>query len=317
MDRNTDPIVSIGMPVYNGADYLEEALDSLLSQSFTDFELIISDNDSTDNTEEICRRYAAGDGRIKYQRFDSNVGATRNYNHVVDVAVGRYFKWAAHDDLCEPTYLQRCVDVLERNPDVGLCYPKTTIIDENGKRVRDFDDGLHLPMDDPYQRYRSFHRRFRAPGECNAVFGLMRTNLLRLTPRIGNYPASDKVLLAEFALLAKFHEVPENLFLRRDHEQTSIRANPSYADRAAWFDPSKRRRLVFPSWRWLLEYFRAINRVSLTPLIRWRCYLETLSWAVWSRGHFRRDLVEALRELLHRSRGGRLLVRCVKGVMGR
>ena len=311
------PIVSIGMPVYNGERYLEEALESLLSQSFTDFELIISDNDSTDNTKEICERYAARDKRIKYQRFDKNVGATRNYNHVVAEATGKYFKWAAHDDLCEPTYLQRCVDVLDNNPEVGLCYPKTTIINENGERVRDFDDGLDLTMDDPYQRYRRFHRRFRAPGECNAVFGVMRTELLKLTPRIGNYPASDKVLLAEFALLGMLHEVPENLFLRRDHEQTSLRANPGYADRAAWFDPNKRHKLVFSSWRWLLEYIRAINRAPLSFLTRWRCYRETLNWVIWSRRHFRQDLVDALRELLHRSRVGRFLLKSLKRILGR
>ncbi len=312
-----NPTVSIGMPVYNGARYLEEALTSLLSQSFTDFELIISDNNSTDNTGAICKRYAAGDGRIKYQCFDTNVGATRNYNHVVDEAVGKYFKWAAHDDLCEPTYLQRCVDVLDNNPGVGLCYPKTTIIDENGERVKDFDDGLDLSMDDPYSRYRCFHRRFRSPGECNAVFGLMRTGLLRLTPRIGNYPASDKVLLAEFSLLGKLHEVPENLFLRRDHAETSIRSNPDYADRAAWFDPKKRHKLVFPSWRWLLEYIRAINRVPLPLLTRWRCYLETVSWSIWSRRHFYQDLMAALRELLYRSTTGRFLVKNVKRVLRR
>jgi len=309
--------VSIGMPVYNGERYLEEALESLLSQSFTDFELIISDNDSTDNTGEICKRYAAKDSRIKYQRFDTNVGATRNYNHVVDEAVGKYFKWAAHDDLCEPAYLQRCVEVLDNHPEVGLCYPKTTIINENGERVRDFDDGLDLFMNDPDQRYRCFHRRFRAPGECNAVFGLMRTELLRATPRIGNYPASDKILLAEFALLGKLYEVPENLFLRRDHAETSIRSNPGYADRAAWFDPDKRHKLVFPSWRWLLEYIRAINRVPLSPVIRWRCYLETINWLIWNRRHFREDLTGALRELLYRSAAGRFLVKHVKTLLRR
>jgi len=317
MDRNMGVTVSIGMPVYNGARYLEKALKSLLSQSFTDFELIISDNDSTDGTEAICKRYAAEDERIKYQRFDENVGATRNYNHVVNMAVGKYFKWAAHDDLCEPTYLQRCVEVLDNNPEVGLCYPKTTIINENDERVKDFDDGLDLSMDDPYRRYHCFHRRFRAPGECNAVFGLMRIELLRLTPCIGNYPASDKVLLAEFALLGKLYEVPENLFLRRDHEQTSIRSNPSYADRAAWFDPKKRHKLVFPSWRWLLEYIRAINRAPLPLLTRWRCYLETFRWMIWSHRHFSQDLVEALREFLYRSTMGRFLVKCAKKMLGR
>ena len=131
------PRVSIGLPVYNGEKFIREAIDSIFSQTFEDFELIISDNGSTDRTQQICQAYAAQDLRIRYYRNKKNIGAARNYNLVFELASGEYFKWAAHDDLCAPEYLERCVEILDRDPDVVLCYPKTSIIDEHGEFGKD------------------------------------------------------------------------------------------------------------------------------------------------------------------------------------
>src|SRR5215469_6919606 len=109
----SNPKVSIGMPVYNGANYLRSSVPSLLAQDYEDFELLISDNASTDETESICRELAESDGRIRYFRNERNVGAAQNYNKVFRLASGTFFKWAAHDDECHPTMLRRCVEVLE------------------------------------------------------------------------------------------------------------------------------------------------------------------------------------------------------------
>ena len=119
------PRISIGLPVYNGERYLETALDSLLRQTCTDFELIISDNASSDGTEAICRRYAHRDPRVLYHRSERNRGASWNHNHVVEFARAPYFKWAAHDDVCAPEFLERCAGVLDGHPAVILCYPQT------------------------------------------------------------------------------------------------------------------------------------------------------------------------------------------------
>ena len=108
------PRVSIGMPVYNGEEFLERALDSLLAQSFSDFELIISDNASQDKTQEICLRYAARDPRVKYYRNETNIGAAENFNRVFALSSGEYFKWAGHDDSWTPDYLERCVSSVTR-----------------------------------------------------------------------------------------------------------------------------------------------------------------------------------------------------------
>src|SRR4051794_3298661 len=93
------PKLSIGLPVYNGENFLAHAVDSILAQDFRDFELIISDNASTDRTAEICRGYAESDPRVRYVRFETNQGGSRNFCYVFELARGEYFKWAAHDDV--------------------------------------------------------------------------------------------------------------------------------------------------------------------------------------------------------------------------
>src|ERR671915_430558 len=103
MSGTLKPLVSIGLPVYNGANYLRKAVETILEQSYESLELIISDNASTDDTADICRDLSARDARIRVSRNAQNVGAARNYNIVFNAARGKYFKWAAHDDVLAPT----------------------------------------------------------------------------------------------------------------------------------------------------------------------------------------------------------------------
>src|SRR5262245_60272429 len=124
------PRVSIGLPVYNGARYLAEALDSLLVQTYENFELIICDNASTDHTEEICRAYANQDKRILYIRNKTNIGASRNYMHTFERASTEYFRWATYDDTSDPDLLTRCIEVLDQESTVVLAYPRTVLINE-------------------------------------------------------------------------------------------------------------------------------------------------------------------------------------------
>ncbi|HMB96546.1 MAG TPA: glycosyltransferase family A protein, partial [Tepidisphaeraceae bacterium] len=126
------PKVSIGMPVRNGQRFIRQAIDSLLAQTFTNFELIICDNASTDSTEAICREYASRDSRVRYFRNSRNLGPAGNHNKCVDLSQGDYFRWHAHDDMCAPDYLEKCVECLDHNPDVVIAYPRTLIVDEEG-----------------------------------------------------------------------------------------------------------------------------------------------------------------------------------------
>ena len=132
------PRVSIGLPVYNGDNYLKEAIESLLFQTFEDFELLISDNASTDQTGNICRRFAEQDQRIKYVRNVENLGLTRNFNQVFTLSVGEYFKWADHDEVFLAAFLLRCVELLDQL----LCYARTIPTDAKRHLGKEWDSAI-------------------------------------------------------------------------------------------------------------------------------------------------------------------------------
>ncbi len=229
------PKVSIGLPVYNGENFISEAIVSILSQSFENFELIISDNASTDRTETICRAYAAQDQRVQYFRNRENIGASGNYTQVFELASGEYFKWAAHDDVCKPDFLLRCVHILDQDPTVVLCYTRTITIDEQGNFGKKWAARPEFSSPIPRRRFREVF----APTETFPIWGVIRADILRKTPLLGNYPAHDYPLLTELCLYGRFYEVPEFLFLVREHKQRSVRMydfrNPHEA--IVWYDP--------------------------------------------------------------------------------
>jgi glycosyltransferase involved in cell wall biosynthesis len=274
------PLVSIGLPIYNGARFMREAVDSILAQTFTDFELIVSDNASTDGTQAIGEAYAAADARVRYYRNDRNMGASYNYNRVTELARGKYIRHAAHDDVLAPENVERCVAVMEADDAVGLCYPQMSRIDEDGAVIDTYANSLHLRDPDPVVRWRRFHRLCDDGSMCDPVFGLFRGSVLRATPVLGRFAAADVVLLAEVALRGQIHEVPEVLFFERWHAGTSVNANPTPDDRAAWFDPAARGRWEnhLPHYRWLREYLAIIARVPLAPQQRAACAAVLIPW---------------------------------------
>lgn len=257
------PLISIGIPVYNGERYLKDALDSLLAQTFTDFELIISDNASTDRTQDICQAYLVKDNRIRYYRNEVNRGAAWNYNQVFHLSSGAYFKWAAHDDMVAPEFLEKCIQVLDQEPEVVLVYPGSLLFEADGRQKGSYFDGLDLRDEAAHIRFRKFLAR---PGLCHAVFGVLRSATLRNTALIGNFPRSDRNLLGELSLSGKICELPDKLFYRRVHSQISTEENVTEYQLAVWFDPAKRGKLVFPRWRRLLEYLQAIFRARINLL---------------------------------------------------
>ena len=262
------PRLSVGLPVYNGQRYLAEALDALLGQSFTDFELIISDNASTDGTEEICRRYAAKDPRIRYIRQPRNIGLGPNHNFVLGEARGEYFKWAAHDDLYGRDLLARCVAALDEHPDVVLSHADMAIIDETGTVVRRFDYTLATDSMDVRERFRSLVVTDGADDE----YGVIRTHVLRSIRPKDSYHHASRPWMAEIAFRGRFHQVPELLFFRRDHPDRSDR-NPTIPALCTNLDPRRAgqttaRLLAEYAWR----YFEAIARAPLSSADRWACY---------------------------------------------
>jgi glycosyltransferase involved in cell wall biosynthesis len=285
------------MPVYNGEPLLREAIDSLLAQTHEDFELIISDNASTDGTEAICRAYADADRRVRYYRAERNNGLCWNYNRAFELSRGEYFKWAAHDDVCAPEFVERCVEVLEKDPSVVLCYTRTVLIDENGEQLRDCRDPGTLGSPKPHVRFRDL---LRGLGMSNPLFGVIRASALRNTPLVASYVASDIPLLGHLALLGQFHEVPECLFLRRDHPRKSDRANPTLDRVAEVYDPNNRGKIHMLNWRLFFAHLASIRQVRMGAREKLHCYLHMGRWLRWRWTDLGSELIGASGQVLRR-----------------
>jgi len=283
------PRVSIGLAVHNGERYLPQALDSLLAQTYRDFELIVCDNCSADRTEQICRSYAERDSRIRYHRNAANIGAPRNFNLAFSLSRGEYFKWAGGDDLCAPEMVECCVAILDQRPEVVLVYSKTRLIDENGTTVVDYDDRLHLPFGAPHKRLSHLLWNIRM---CNAVFGLIRSRTLKCTRPFGTYSNSDLAFLAELALLGLFVELPARLFFRRSSELSAVKYRSPY-ERMGMFQPGRIGQLSFPNWRLFIGFLSAIHRAPLSWTEGLRCYARMHIWLKRWKGGLSEDVVVA------------------------
>lgn len=229
------PRLSIGLPVYNGEEYLAESLDALLGQTYEDFELVISDNASTDGTQDICRRYAEKDSRIRYLRLSRNIGAAPNHNHVFTECRGELFKWASHDDLYARDLLLRCVQALDERPEVILAHSGQAVIDGDGKVKVPYEYGLATDSPHAPERFRSL--LFEPGGDD--FYGVMRADVLRRVKPHDSYHHADRTFVAEITLHGPFHQVPELLYFRRDHPTRAERANPSKRSRCANLDPRR------------------------------------------------------------------------------
>ncbi len=265
------PRLTIGLPVYNGEEYLAESLDALLGQSYEDYELIITDNASTDGTPDICTRYMAMDSRIAYHRLPKNIGAAGNHNHVFTLARGELFKWASHDDLYGAALLERCVEALDERPDYILAHSYNATIDGHGKIIEPYD--YRIPTDSPSAAER-FRGLLHAPGGDD-FYGVMRADVLRRVKPMDSYHHADRTFVAEITLHGRFHQVPELLYFRRDHETRAERANPSVRSRCANLDP-KRRTGFNPTIRLLAEYawgyVELINRAPIPAAEKRKCF---------------------------------------------
>ena len=290
MTSGKRPRVCIGLPVYNGEEFLGEAIESILAQTFQDFELIISDNASTDKTDEICRAYAALDTRIRYVRNSENIGGDFNFNQTFRLSSCEYFKWAAHDDLHEPEFLRKCVQALDRDSSVVLAYARAVTIHGRGRSTKDWGAGQDLGSDLPHKRF----REALAPRKDSLplpIFGVVRANVLGKTRLFGGFAASDIALLAELALYGKFREIPEVLFLQRNHEHRvgpQIARNPY--ENITWWGPLKAGKTVFPAWRMSHAHLSSVFRAPLNARERARCCVDLAKWLIRNSKHLLRDI---------------------------
>ena len=291
----TPPKVSVGLPVFNGERYLAESIESSLVQSFTDFELIISDNGSTDGTAQICAHYAQKDSRVRVLRVEANQGAAWNYNRVFESARGCYFRWAPSDDTFHPESLAECVATLDAHPDVVLCYPQTVLIDEIGGVIGRYEDDLDLRSPDVSSRFYDAIRRNRL---VSAMYGLMRTEAMRRTAVFAGFPGADVTFLAELVLHGRFWEIPRPLFYRRMHGAASTGLTTMEGVQE-WFDPKKKGTLFLYLWTHLFSHAAAIRRSPQSLSIKAKLYGVLLRWMIGSRDQFMLELYEAVKQVFH------------------
>lgn len=285
------PRVSIGMPVYNREKYVAASIEAHLNQTYGDFELILTDNCSTDRSEEICRDYAARDSRIRYFRNPCNLGAAGNYRRCFELASGEFFRWTPSDDLVSLNLLERAVDVLDHDPSVFVAYPRTKLIDAEGNVTGDFDERLHLMDDRASKRWVGVQKNIRLG---NLHYGLNRADKFRKTGLMRNYTGGDFPLIAEMSLYGKFYEIQDAFFYRRMHEEASS-AMKTKAEVMAFYDPKKRDKLLLYNWVHWGANLRSIARAPIPFSEKLATYWFEMRRLVRGRQAFAEELAEAVR----------------------
>lgn len=213
-----EPLVSVGIPVWNGMPYVEKAVESVRAQTFGDFEIVVCDNASTDGTSDYLAGVAREDPRVRHVRNEENIGGTSNFNRAFRLARGRYFRWAGADDFVSPGVLSRCVEVLESDPSVVLAHPETVYVDEGGEVTEPAEKGTGWDRGRPWKRFVHSLTRW---GRCNVLYGVVRSDVLRRTILLEDYPGSDLVLQADLAIRGRIRRVEGERLYRRIHAEAT------------------------------------------------------------------------------------------------
>jgi hypothetical protein len=270
---NGSPMVSIALPVFNGENYLREAIDSVLKQTFEDFELLLLDNASTDGTSQICRESVEQDQRVRHFRSDVNRGLIWNHNRAVGLARGNYFMWIEHDDLIAEDYVNRCVKALNDDPEIVLSFTNTQIIDEHGERRELVSN--HFDNTSPSTRIGSLTRGHTLG---DAEFGLMRLETLKKTALHPYIVPSELVLLCELATHGPFELIPEHLFLRRHHADEVSHRSRSSREVMLIHAPDRAGTFFIPFMVNARGFFGGISRTRLPWQERVKVYNHLLVW---------------------------------------
>ncbi|MFE3189498.1 glycosyltransferase family 2 protein [Nocardia sp. NPDC059240] len=255
--RDPHTLVTVGLPVRNGAERIPAVVKSVLAQDHENLELLISDNASTDATEEVCRALAADDSRIVYRRNAVNVGLMGNFVAAMNAGKGEYFRWIGDDDWLEPNYVSRCLDVFDADPGLLLVTTQLDYVGPDGAHQNALYDGTALRSEDPAVRFtemlRLLNESFLLLDPLYAVFDRERAS--RIVRR--NMLREDEVYAGKLALAGRWGHVPEVLGGRHwQHDRQTVMA----------------RKLDVPSWQARMsttlecrEWLRWIAESELTP----------------------------------------------------
>ena len=246
INKKDIPKVSIGMPVYNGEKFIREAIDSLLAQTFSDFELIISDNCSTDKTQEICKEYASKDPRVKYLRQIENIGIVANFEYVLNIAIAKYFMWAACDDIWSTDWIMNLYGLLEKSK-VGAAFGRVLPVNQESKQIPHIatKKTFRLVGNVFFRRLR-FYLQFEGDGKANLFHSLFLRNQISEL-KISSYSYDYLVI---YSLLSKisFESTKSVYFYKRNYPTSS--GNLPNLNKTLFF---KIMRLVFPFPKTLIK----------------------------------------------------------------
>jgi glycosyltransferase involved in cell wall biosynthesis len=288
--------VIIGLPVFNGQKYLGAAIESHLSQSFSDFDLVISDNGSTDATPEICADYAGKDKRVKYLRSAENRGILWNHRRVLDAieSPSQYFRWAGADDIMGPGLLQAMVTALDTRSEVVAVMPDTKNIDDHGEIIGSMDRVLDLQSSDVFERA---HDVLVASYQHVVAYGLLRASTLRLMRTRPNYVGWDPVFIWELALRGQIVQTAGPVLLRRFHPGSISRVK-TVKEMRKWVEPTSKSGMNFPHWAWAYERARVLMACPLPTRDRLRIGKFLARVTLWQRGALAHDVTQAARRTL-------------------
>jgi glycosyltransferase involved in cell wall biosynthesis len=286
------PLISVGLPVYNGERFLAVLLESVLAQSYENFELIISDNASTDGTVAICDHYARRDSRIAVHRAEQNQGSAWNHGRVRDLATGPFFKWLGADDAMEPRFLERTLETLLAKPEAVNAYPLTIVIDDDGVEVTRTTERLPLDSADPVERFAALLRPFSVT-QC-MFYGLFRKSLMIKARPMGAFLAADRCMLAELALYGPYFRVEEPLMLRRIHAAHKTRTRD--VEQKLYVPNSAK--LQLREFGVLRESMMSVMHAPVDAATRLRLLRAIAAWAGNERGNFYVETKELLKHTL-------------------
>jgi len=261
--------VSIGIPVYNGENYLESAIRSVLAQDYQDIELIIADNASTDRTQTICKDYADTDRRVRYFRNPKNLGAAPNYNKVFHESVGQYFKWLAHDDLLLPGYVETTVKTLEADPGLVLCNTVIDYVDGEGQHLGFYKSVMSESDSD--NAGRRFATLVLKSHTCVDFFGMIRRTAMQDSILHMPFSGADKAFLAQMALRGRMRQVDKPLLQMREHEARYTRSTKTASSKLGWHDSSLSGRRDIPVLKLFRTYRTLVDQENVTDEERKIC----------------------------------------------
>jgi len=278
------PLLSFALPIRNGEQLLPKLLDSLLAQDFQNFEIVISDNASTDSTADICQRYAQQDSRIRYFRNPENIGILANFNRLINLCQGEYMRWIGWDDWLEPNYASTCIEMLKSRPDAIGVTTNQDFFDENG--TRDFLEYRGQRLDFPTIRKRYERALWFVTSDfryLDPIYSMVRRDVLQ---KIGGHRLdvlnADQVLGIEMIVAGPFLHAPAYLAHRgKLHFNTPFEKllEKCYHNQAAKVKKQNYLHILAAFWA-------PIQKSSLSRWEKFRCLLPFIRCSLIFTWHF-------------------------------